>query len=201
MTNRSRGRLLGAILACSLGHAIAYPALAADLAPAQRAELAALATGTMQKLVVHDAPYARMEEAFQDKNGNAVTLSDYAGKVVVLNFWATWCPPCVAEMPSLDRLSAAMADRDVAVIAVSNDRGDIDRVAAFFKEKGIESLKVYQDRGNALVRRAGVLGLPVTLILDRQGREIARLIGDAAWDSAEAQAVIARVVALTAPTG
>ncbi|MEM7687256.1 MAG: TlpA disulfide reductase family protein, partial [Pseudomonadota bacterium] len=124
---------------------------------------------------------------------------DYEGKVVVLNFWATWCPPCRAEMPSIDRLSADMAGPDVEVLALSTDRFDVERVVAFFDEIEVETLRVLQDRRGKVARKAGVLGLPVTVILDREGREIARLQGEAEWDSPEVKAILTRIVEMTAP--
>ena len=124
---------------------------------------------------------------------------EHDGQVWLLDFWATWCPPCRAEMPAIDRLAAAMADRDVAVIAISTDRRSTDRVAAFFEEIEVKTLPVLHDKGGKLAREAAVLGLPVTLILDRQGREIARLQGEAHWDSDEVKALLVKLVELTAP--
>ena len=176
----------------------ANAAVAADLSQDQVAELKEMRAGDMRKLVVHKEARPRIDETFRDAFGNAVTLADYDGKVVVLNFWATWCPPCRAEMPSIDRLSGAMAGDDVEVLALSTDRFDVERVAAFFEEIEVKNLHVLQDRKGKLARKAGILGLPVTVILDRQGREIARLQGDAHWDSDDAKAIVARVVEMTA---
>jgi thiol-disulfide isomerase/thioredoxin len=164
---------------------------------ADRAELKQMRSGDMSKLIVHDLPLPRIEAAFDDSNGNPVRFADYAGKVVLLNFWATWCPPCRAEMPSIDRLAGDMAGDDFAVIALSSDRGGADRPTRFFQEIGIKNLDVMLDSSRKVAREAGILGLPVTLILDRQGREIARLIGDAEWDSPEAKALLGRVIELT----
>lgn len=177
----------------------ANPALTADLSKDQIATLKELRNGDMKKLVVHKEARPRIEEVFRDQYGNEVTLADYEGKVVVLNFWATWCPPCRAEMPGIDRLSGEMAGDDVEVLALSTDRFDVERVAAFFDEINVEHLRVLQDRKGAVARRAGVLGLPVTVILDRQGREIGRVQGEAEWDSADVKAIITRVVEMTAP--
>ena len=177
----------------------ANAAIAADLTKEQIATLKEMRSGDMKKLVVHKEARPRIDETFRDKYGNAVTLADYDGKVVVLNFWATWCPPCRAEMPSIDRLSAEMGGDDVEVLALSTDRFDVERVAAFFEEINVENLRVLQDRKGAVARKAGVLGLPVTVILDRKGREIARVQGEAEWDSADVKAIVTRVVEMTAP--
>ena len=168
-----------------------------DLSSADRTTLKEMRSGDMVKLVVHAKPRDRIDETFRDLYGNAITLADYSGKVVLLNIWATWCPPCRAEMPSIDRLAGTMEGDDFSVIALSTDRGGVERVAAFFKDIQVENLKVMHDRTRAVGRLAGALGLPMTLILDRQGREIARIIGDAEWDSPDAQAILRRIIQLT----
>ena len=167
------------------------------LTAADRATLKELRGGDMAKLVVHSAPRDRITETFRDLHGNPLTLADYSGKVVLLNIWATWCPPCRAEMPSLDRLAGAMAGPDFAVIALSTDRGGPERVAQFFDDMQIENLDVMLDRSGNFARQAGVLGLPATLILDRQGREIGRILGDTDWDSLEARAILRQVIEMT----
>lgn len=179
----------------------ANAAAAAELTAADRVSLRELRAGDMSKLVFHDKPRARIDNAFRDLYGNAVRLSDYAGKVVLLNIWATWCPPCRAEMPTLDRLAGAFAGPDFEVIALSTDRAGVEPVAQFFKDIRVKNLKVMHDRSRDVARQAGVLGLPVTLILDRQGREIARMLGDADWDSPEARALLRRVIEMTGPDG
>lgn len=177
----------------------ANPTAANDLTKDQIAQLKEMRSGDMRKLVVHKEARPRIEETFRDQNGNGFTLADYEGKVVVLNFWATWCPPCRAEMPGIDRLAGEMDGSDVAVLALSTDRFDIERVEAFFEDIGVKNLPVLQDRKGVVARKAGVLGLPVTIILDRQGREIARVQGEAHWDSPDVKAILARIVELTAP--
>ncbi|MEL7471359.1 MAG: TlpA disulfide reductase family protein [Pseudomonadota bacterium] len=172
---------------------------AEGLSSDQRAALMEMRKGDMQKLVFHKEARPAISEVFRDQYGNEVTLQDYEGKVVVLNFWATWCPPCRAEMPSIDRLSADMAGPDVEVLALSTDRFDVERVVAFFDEIEVETLRVLQDRRGKVARKAGVLGLPVTVILDREGREIARLQGEAEWDSPEVKAILTRIIEMTAP--
>ena len=171
---------------------------AAELSAADRATLKELRGGDMAKLVVHAEPRDRIAETFRDLYGNPITLADYSGKVVLLNIWATWCPPCRAEMPSLDDLAGEMEGPDFALIALSTDRAGPERVAQFYEDLRIENLKVMHDRSGNVSRQAGVLGLPVTLILDREGREIARLLGDADWGSPEARAILQRIIEITA---
>ncbi|MFK7944120.1 MAG: TlpA disulfide reductase family protein, partial [Paracoccaceae bacterium] len=119
---------------------------------------------------------------------------------VLLNFWATWCPPCRKEMPGIDRLAGEMGGDDFDVIALSTDRFDVERVIDFFEEIEVKNLGIHQDRSGATARRAGALGLPVTLILDREGREIARVAGEAEWDSPRVKAILTRVIEMTAPS-
>lgn len=192
------GLLSGALLygVAALG---ANPAIAADLTNDDRAALKEMRAGDMQKLVFHREARPAITEGFRDEHGNAVSLADYEGKVVLLNFWATWCPPCRAEMPGIDRLAGEMNGDDVAVIALSTDRHDVGRILSFFDEINVENLPVLQDRRGAVARRAGALGLPVTILLDREGREVARLQGEAEWDSDDAKAILNRLVELTAP--
>ncbi|MEM6664318.1 MAG: redoxin domain-containing protein [Pseudomonadota bacterium] len=177
----------------------ANPALAGDLSVDEVSALKEARAGDMGKLVFHKEARPRIEEVFRDKYGNAISVADYAGKVVVLNFWATWCPPCRAEMPGIDRLAGEMGGDDLAVLALSTDRFEIDRVEAFFQEINVQHLPLIQDRSSKVARRAGVLGLPVTIVLDREGREIARMQGEAEWDGPNAKAMIEKIIKMTAP--
>jgi thiol-disulfide isomerase/thioredoxin len=130
------------------------------------------------------------ELTFLDAEGNEVSLADFQGEVVVLNLWATWCAPCRREMPSLDRLQARFGGNDLEVIALSLDRGDVGKVRAFFDELGIAHLGVYQDPQARAGRELGAPGLPTTIVIDRTGQEVGRLLGPAEWDSDDALAVI-----------
>ena len=130
------------------------------------------------------------ELIFFDGEGNEVTLADFQGEVVVLNLWATWCAPCRREMPSLDRLQAQYGGDGLEVIALSLDRGDIGKAREFFDELGISSLAVYHDPQARAGRELGAPGLPTTILIDRTGREVGRLLGPAEWDSEEAITVI-----------
>jgi thiol-disulfide isomerase/thioredoxin len=122
-----------------------------------------------------------------------VLLADYAGEPVVLNFWATWCAPCREEMPSLDRLQAEMGDR-LEVVTVATGPNSPAGIRRFFEEEGIANLPMLTDPKQELARGMAVLGLPVTVILDAQGREIARLTGGAEWDTPEAKEVLEAIL-------
>jgi thiol-disulfide isomerase/thioredoxin len=130
------------------------------------------------------------ELTFFDAWGNEVTLADFRGEVVVLNLWATWCAPCRREMPSLDRLQARYAGDGLEVVALSLDRGAVAKIREFFEELGVSSLAIYQDPQARAGRELGAPGLPTTIVIDRTGQEVGRLLGPAEWDSDEAFAVI-----------
>ena len=148
-----------------------------------------------KNFVMHDAPKPVAAINFDDAQGQSQNLADFKGKVVLLNIWATWCGPCRKEMPALDRLQAALAGLDFEVVALSIDRGGMDAVRTFFAEIGIRTLAMYLDSSGQALRTLSALGLPTTLLIDREGREIGRLIGPAEWDSPEMVEFVRCVVA------
>lgn len=131
-------------------------------------------------------PRALPEVRFQNERGQELALSDLRGKVLLLNVWATWCFPCREEMPALDRLEAQLGGVDFAVVPLSVDKGGIAPVKGIFAELGIENLPIYVDDTFSSVRALKVQGIPTTLLLDREGREVGRLIGPADWGGPEA---------------
>jgi thiol-disulfide isomerase/thioredoxin len=137
------------------------------------------------QMSLHDTPQVMPGFQFEDGSGQPLTLADFAGKVVLLNIWATWCIPCREEMPTLDRLQTELGSLDFEVVALSIDRGGVDAVRKFYGEIGIERLAIYIDSSGNAATELGVVGLPTTLLIDRQGREIGRLVGPAEWDSPE----------------
>jgi thiol-disulfide isomerase/thioredoxin len=176
--------------------AVLYTALllAANTAAADPASLQAQATGDMRKLAFLEQPAEVPDAAFESVDGAPARLSDYAGEPVVLNFWATWCAPCREEMASLDRLQAEMGDR-LEVLTVATGRNSPAAIRRFFEEEGIEHLPMLTDPKQAFARQMAVLGLPVTVILDADGREVARLTGGAEWDTPEATAILEAIIA------
>lgn len=174
--------------------AVLYTALTLGANPARATDLAPLMTGEMRKLILAETPTALPEVLLTDGDGSEIPLADWKGQWLVLNFWATWCAPCRHEMPSLDRLQTAMPG--LAVLPVATGRNDPAAIARFYDEAAITALPTLRDPQSALARQLGVLGLPVTLIVNPEGQEVARLIGDAEWDSPEALALL---TALTAP--
>ena len=124
-------------------------------------------------------------------NGDTTrTLADFRGKGVVVNFWATWCAPCVREMPALDRLSAEVLGDGIVVLAMSSDRGGAAVVSKFYAKRGITSLSVIIDEKSKVARAVGISGLPTTVMYDREGREVGRVLGPAEWDDPESIAFL-----------
>lgn len=133
--------------------------------------------------VFADPPKALPEIRFVDGEGRNRTLADFSGKVVLLNIWATWCTPCREEMPTLDRLQAALGGDAFQVVALSIDRKGLAVVRRFYDEIGISHLTIYIDSTSRVFRDLAVVGVPTTLLVDREGREVGRLVGPAEWDT------------------
>jgi thiol-disulfide isomerase/thioredoxin len=179
--------------AVSSGNRPAAPAPGAAQGP-----LAGLNTGAMAAFVVRPTPQALSDVSFVTGDGAETSLSDWKGKVVLLNIWATWCVPCRAEMPALDKLQADLGGKDFDVVAVNIDRGQSDKPKTFLAETGATQLQLFTDPSGKLFSKLKAVGMPTTLLLDRQGREIGRLVGPAAWDSPEALALIKAAIAAPA---
>ena len=171
-----------------LAVAMLYTALVlcANPVAADQAAAAAARAGDMRKLIFHDAPQAVPEVVLLGMDDAPRSLAEYRGGWVVVNFWATWCAPCRKEMPALDRLAAT----GVTVVTVATGRNPVPAIERFWAETGITHLPILRDPGSELSRGMAILGLPVTVILNPEGHEVARLIGDAAWDAPEAKAVL-----------
>jgi thiol-disulfide isomerase/thioredoxin len=136
-----------------------------------------------QALLPPKASAAAFDTPFFNAKSEKLTLNSLKGQGIVLNFWATWCPPCIKEMPALDNLSTKLKDRGVQVIALSEDRGGMEKVPAFYAARDIRNLDVYLDLNGALSRQMGIEGLPTTVLIDAQGREVGRVMGVLEWDA------------------
>ncbi|AOE85492.1 TlpA family protein disulfide reductase [Pseudomonas sp. TCU-HL1] len=154
-------------------------------------------TGTRAGLIVWPEPRPVEDVRFVDGEGKPRSLADFRGKVVLLNLWATWCVPCRQEMPTLDRLQAKLGGNDFQVVALSLDQGGLQVVRDFYREIGIQHLKIYLDEPMQAIQSIGAFGLPVTLLLDREGREIGRKAGAAEWDSPQVIEYVQEVMAAT----
>ena len=142
-----------------------------------------------------DPPAAPPAITFVDKNGTPHQLAEFLGHGMVINLWATWCVPCVAEMPALEALARSLAPDDIAVMPLSSDRGGLPKVQAFFDEHRISGLPILLDPKGAAGQAWDARGIPTTLIIDRMGRERARAEGAADWASPAAAELIRKLVA------
>ncbi len=176
----SRRALLTGIAAAAL-----FPASGGSASTSSRPAF----RGESRSLLWHDTPRPLPDLPITAGDGTDHGLNRFRGRVLVVNFWATWCAPCVKEMPALLRL--ARARPAISVLALSQDRGGAPVVEAFYRAHGlVGGLDVWLDPRGRLGRASEVRGLPTTLIVDRDGRELARLEGAAEWDSAAALAVV-----------
>jgi len=175
------------------GFAVLYTALAlgANAALAEAVPPADLREGTMLKLNFHaEAKAVPLEAPLKGLDDTDRSLAEFQGKLVVLNFWATWCAPCRKEMPALDALQAEFGGDGFAVVTVAVGRQSVPAIKRFFGETGVEHVHALRDPQQALAREMGVLGLPITVILNPEGQEIARMQGDAEWNGDSARAII-----------
>jgi thiol-disulfide isomerase/thioredoxin len=145
---------------------------------------------SMAALKLLDPPRAVPAITFTDADGTPYGLDKFAGRGVVLNLWATWCAPCVAELPSLAALARALGEAHVVVLPLSSDRGGAAVVRRFYEERGIVGLGVWLDPKGAAEGALKIRGVPTTLLIDAAGRERARLEGAADWAAPDAQATI-----------
>ena len=156
------------------------------LDPLVHGEVAALALGSSGRLVPG--------LSFQGPDGQAKTLADFKGRTVLLNLWATWCIPCRKEMPALDRLQAKLGGPDFQVVAVNIDTARLDRPKAFLQDIGVANLPLYTDstaKVFQVLRADGqALGLPTTVLVDKNGCELGVMAGPAEWDSPDAEKLI-----------
>ncbi|MDH5454236.1 MAG: TlpA family protein disulfide reductase [Paracoccaceae bacterium] len=177
--------------------AVLYTAIVfgANTAFADKAALESLREGTMKKLVFLSEPVEVSQEPFTDPEAGEHRLADWQGKYVLVNFWATWCAPCRKELPALDALQGEFGGDQFEVVTIATGRNPVPAVQRLLEEVGATRLPKYLDPKQKLARDMGVLGLPVTVILDPEGNEIARMSGDAEWYSDSGRAIIAALLA------
>jgi thiol-disulfide isomerase/thioredoxin len=162
-------------------------ALAVALAiPPARADETPPLGGSVANFSRIDPPRPEPGESFKDGSGRELRLADFRGKVVLLNIWASWCGPCKAEMPSLDRLQAKLGGADFVVLPVSIDRGGGPVVAFFYGQRDLSHLGVYLDANSGLANHLGIDGVPSSYLIDRGGHVVGELMGATEWDSPEA---------------
>lgn len=161
---------------------------------ALKARIDAAAQGEVAALLPMETPFDASGLAFKDGDGQPTTLADFRGQTLLVNLWATWCVPCRAEMPELDRLEAEAGGEDFAVIPINLDLGASDKPQAFYREIGLDHLPLYRDETlalfNELKGKGLAFGMPVTMLVDDKGCARAVMNGPAQWASADAHRVI-----------
>lgn len=181
------------LIAAYIASALGANALGADRAAAQ--DLSDLQVGDMRGLVIHSDPVDASNLPFMRIDDTEGALADYEGQYVLLNFWATWCAPCREEMPSLQALQDTMGGEAFQVVTLATGRNPPQAIRRFFDEEGVTTLPQHRDINQQIAREMGIFGLPITVVLDTEGREIARLRGDADWASPEAVAMLDAIMA------
>jgi len=152
--------------------------------------LKGLNKGPMAAFVVRPEPLDLPDFTFEGPDGNALSAADLKGKVVLLNIWATWCVPCREEMPQLNELQAELGGDNFEVVALNIEKGGTEKARAFLSETGATDLALYTDPTGKVFATLKVIGMPTTLLLDAEGKEMGRLVGPADWVAAEAKALI-----------
>jgi thiol-disulfide isomerase/thioredoxin len=181
MIRRMKGFLFIAFGAFALGSGISGAVWAESGPPIE---------GQVQNFEVFPEPLKTADVPVLTKTGGTTTLDQFKGKFVVLNFWATWCGPCIRELPSLERLDAALPDGKAQVVLISQDRGGFKQTERFLKKLNVNFPDNFVDERLKFSRAIGVVSLPTTVLIAPDGKEIGRLVGTAEWDSPEALALV-----------
>ena len=181
MNSRLLKAIAAGLLSCLAIHVTAFVASAKAASPAPALEF---------RLPKDPPPLKDLQ--FVDADGRERTIADFRGKVLLLNIWATWCAPCRFEMPSLDRLQAKLGGTEFQVIALSIDAGGLPDVMRFYARLGLRHLAIFVDPSGRPMPGLRISGLPTTLLIDRDGREIGRTAAPADWDQPEALTLLRR---------
>jgi thiol-disulfide isomerase/thioredoxin len=157
--------------------------------------LPARAAGEMARFKKAATPKPLPDLAFQDADDKPLRFADFRGRALLINFWATWCAPCVKEMPSLDRLQAMFPENKFLILPLSIDGPTRPKVAPFYKDQKLTHLGIYFDKGRKAMQALDVSLLPTSILVDPTGRELGRLEGDADWDMPEGVALMKAAIA------
>ena len=130
-----------------------------------------------KNLIVHKDPLKHREIAFYDLNNELINLDNYKNSLVIINFWATWCAPCREEMPSLNKLNVNSNFKNLTIFPINVGKEEILKSIQFYKELKINSLKIFFDKNNNLPKKFSLIGLPTTILLNKDGEEFARILG------------------------
>jgi len=181
MIHRMKGFLCIALSAIVLGAGLSGPVLAESGPPI---------AGEVQNFEAFPEALETTDVTVLTKGGGTTTLEQFRGKFIVLNFWATWCGPCIRELPSLERLDAALPNDKAGVVLVSQDRGGFKQTERFLKNLKVNFPDNFVDERLKFSRALGVASLPTTILIAPDGKEVGRLVGTAEWDSPEALALV-----------
>jgi len=147
----------------------------------------------LDKLQLVDGTPAAPAVTFYDADGKAMSLNDFRGRYVLINLWATWCGPCINELPSLVRLQAELPQDRITVLPLDLEKHDAQKVAEFLERTKIDGLPIYIDRDFSAMRGFAANELPLTILIDAEGREVARAAGEQKWDHADSVAYLKAV--------
>jgi len=161
----------------------------------QEGPLDSYAHGEMRAFITLETAPPQPELAYMDASGGELRLSDYRGQVILVNYWATWCPPCVQEMPALDNLQTTLGGDDFQVVTISLDR-TVEDARTFYERMELANLPLIHDASFSSPGLVGTMGLPMSILYDRQGVELGRVPAPAEWDSEETIALIEAAIRL-----
>lgn len=153
-----------------------------------------LTTGSMKRFTFHERPLLAPSAFFEDANGNEASFSDYKGKVILVNLWATWCAPCIKEMPDLNQLQKSLGSEKFEVVLLSENIDGIESSLEFLKNNNISNLSTYLDTNRNIARSLKSNALPTSILINADGYEVGRLIGPAEWNSDEAKALLNHII-------
>ena len=194
MTLRTR---LVLVLAAAIA-AIGIPALLYEM-PTSDVHVSTTPPAVLDKMQVTEGTPAAPAVTFYDAEGKAMSLNDFRSKYVLVNLWATWCGPCINELPSLVRLQGELPQDQITVLPIDLERHEAQKVVEFLERTKIEGLPIYIDRDFAAMRGFTANELPLTILIDAEGREVARAAGEQKWDHADSVAYLKAVSARPAP--
>ncbi|MDG1709129.1 MAG: TlpA disulfide reductase family protein [Emcibacteraceae bacterium] len=149
-----------------------------------------LTAGAMKRFEIYDSPKPAPTTNFQDAEGNQVSFADFKGKVILVNLWATWCAPCIKEMPDLNKLQESLGGDEFEVVLLSENQDGIESSLKFLNDNNITHLNTYHDTNRGVARTLKSNALPTSFLIDANGAEVGRLIGPAEWNSGDAKALI-----------
>src|SRR5215510_10337674 len=161
------------IIVCAF---IAFPPLVHELFPPKL---------PAAELIVHDSPRRLTDFTFSDGSGRNLTLDHFRSTYILVNVWATWCTPCKEEMPALNRLALLFANKNIKIVPISIDVSGVLSVRSFYDRLGLNNLSIYVDPSKNVMDALGITGIPTTVLVGRDGREIGRMVGPAQWDMPE----------------